>query len=175
MKSYHFALGAVFTTLFSCSQNAQQESTGTTDTGSMAASTETAAPAERLKITDEQLTARFGYEKDAADTSKTEITLKLSGTDSLHVPIGSFPGKGITLKELDSNDMPKGSFIGSQVMDLDKGNGEEFVVNRCNDTTVQISKRHIENNVPTEKFKPVNEIIVAPKTKIKADIGYKAY
>lgn len=174
MKSYHLALGAVFTTLFSCTQNARQENAGTRDTDS-AATQEAAAPAERLKITDEQLTARFGYEKDASDTAKTAVTLKLSGNDSLHVDMGSFPGKGITLKELDAPEMPKGSFIGSQVMDFTKGDGEEFVVNRCNDTTVQISKRHIENNVPTEKFKPVNEIIVAPKTKIKADIGYKAY
>ncbi|MBE7178255.1 MAG: hypothetical protein INR69_17770 [Mucilaginibacter polytrichastri] len=130
---------------------------------------------KRLVIKEENLTAKFIYAHPGNDTAKTAVGLHLGGNDSLHVDVGTFPGKGITLKELDSPEMPKGSFIGSQVMDFEKGNGEEFVAYRCSDSTVRISKRHIEKNIPTEKFQVVKEVIVSPKTKIKADIGYKGY
>lgn len=177
MKTFQFSLTVVSVVLISCGQNTETKTEAAADTltKTVLSTLGKNDANKRLMIKEDNLTARFAYEKSTEDTSHTLAIFKLSGEDSLLVNIGSYPGKGITLKELDSPEMPKGSFIGSQVMDFEKGNGEEFVAYRCSDSTVRISKRHIEKNIPTEKFKVVKEVIVAPKTKIKADIGYKGY
>lgn len=174
MKTFQFPLALISVVLISCSQNPQNKTAENSPEADSSTLTTSSTP-QRLIIKEDNLTARFAYEKSAEDTSHTSAIFKLSGNDSLLVNVGSYPGKGISLKELDAPEMPKGSFIGSQVMDFAKGTGEEFVAYRCSDSTVRISKRHIEKNIPTEKFKVLKEVIVSPKTKIKADIGYDGY